>query len=195
VVVARQFHFDPETYLDAVRAEVPAYDELQAVVANATSGRSVQAVLDLGTGTGETLRRVAQLQPTARLVGIDESSQMLALARRQLPNADLRTTRLQDPLPDGPFDLVVSAFTVHHLTPTEKADLFARVASQLALRGRFVLGDVVIPDNPADALTPIDPPYDSPSRIEDQMLWLANASLRPEIVWRHHDLVVMIADR
>ncbi len=27
--MSAQFHMDPETYLDAIRAEVPRYDELQ----------------------------------------------------------------------------------------------------------------------------------------------------------------------
>jgi hypothetical protein len=33
-----QFHFDPASYLETIRAEVPAYDELQDAVAEATVG-------------------------------------------------------------------------------------------------------------------------------------------------------------
>jgi len=40
---------------------------------------------------------------------------MLAHARRVLARADLRVSRLEDELPPGPFDLVVSALAVHHL--------------------------------------------------------------------------------
>jgi hypothetical protein len=36
-----QFHFDPATYLETIRAEVPAYDELQDAAAEATA--SIQA--------------------------------------------------------------------------------------------------------------------------------------------------------
>src|SRR5207253_11088050 len=56
-----QFHFDPDTYLDMVRAEVPDYEELQATVAAAAGEIPATRILDLGTGTGETLRHVAQL--------------------------------------------------------------------------------------------------------------------------------------
>jgi hypothetical protein len=45
--------------------------------------------------------------------------------------ADLRVSRLQDPLPEGNFDLVGSALAVHHLDGAGKADLFARVADRL----------------------------------------------------------------
>ena len=51
-----QFHFDPATYLGTIRAEVPAYDELQDAVAEATA-RGIQAerVLELDVGTGKRL--------------------------------------------------------------------------------------------------------------------------------------------
>ena len=75
---------------------------------------------------------------------------MLDRARTRLPEADLRVARLQDPLPDGPFDVVFSALAVHHLDGEEKASLFARVAAVLAPGGRFVLGDLIVPEDPSD---------------------------------------------
>jgi hypothetical protein len=48
---------------------------------------------------------------------------MLAAATAEAAGADLRVGRLQDPLPQGNFDLVVSALAVHHLDGAGKADL------------------------------------------------------------------------
>ena len=48
------------------------------------------------------------------LVDIDESAEMLAAASMDV-FADLRVSRLQNPLPEGNFDFVVSALTVHDL--------------------------------------------------------------------------------
>jgi tRNA (cmo5U34)-methyltransferase len=188
-----QFHFDPASYLETIREEVPAYDELQDAVAEATSGIHAKRVLELGVGTGETSRRVLDRQPDAELVGIDESAEMLAAASADLA-ADLRVSRLQDPLPEGNFDLVVSALAVHHLDAEGKADLFARISDRLRPGGRFVLGDVVIPDDAADIVTPIDGEYDQPSTVEDQLRWLAAAGLHAEVVWARQDLVVIVAD-
>jgi tRNA (cmo5U34)-methyltransferase len=193
--LADQFHFDPGTYLEMVRAEVPDYEELQAVVADAAGEIDARSILDLGTGTGETLRRVAGHHPRARMIGIDESDGMLAAARAAVPAADLRVARLQDPLPEGPFDLVVSALAVHHLDADEKAALFRRVAERLAPGGRFVLGDVVVPDDPADVVTPLDEGYDQPSRAGEQLQWLADARLTAGVRWMHRDLAVMVGDR
>lgn len=193
--MADQFHFHPDGYLEMVRAEVPDYDLLQQVVAEASSEVPADAILDLGTGSGETLRHVVEQHRAARCVGIDESDAMLAAARQVVPNADLRVARLQDELPEGPFDLVVSALAVHHLDPQEKAELFRRVAQRLTARGRFVLADVVIPDDPDDAITPLDEGYDMPSPAAELLRWLADAQLVPVIRWQHRDLAVLVADR
>jgi tRNA (cmo5U34)-methyltransferase len=191
-----QFHFDPHTYEAMISSEVPAYWRLQDAVAAAVSGRRAFTVLDLGTGTGVTAQHVLAVRPDARLVGVDESAAMLAAARAVLPrDADLRVGRLEDPLPAGPFDLVVSALAIHHLDGPGKADLFQRIADVVAPGGRFVLGDVIVPDDPGDVVTPIDDEYDRPSSIGDQLAWLEAAGLVATAVWVERDLAVIVADR
>src|SRR5207248_7049309 len=140
-----QFHFDPETYVELMDAEVPSFGQLQDALAVA-SGDSARRILELGTGTGETARRLLERHPNATLLGLDASAGMLAYARRVLPaeRADLRVGRIQADLPVGPFDLVASALAVHHLDDAEKAELFARVRGLLEPGGRFVLADVVV---------------------------------------------------
>jgi tRNA (cmo5U34)-methyltransferase len=187
-----QFHFHPDDYLELMHEELPAYERLQDEAAAAT-GSGARRLLELGTGTGETARRVLPRHPGASLIGIDASADMLAAA--SLPGADLRVARLQDPLPAGPFDLVFSALAIHHLDGPGKADLFARVAAVLEPGGRFVLADVVVPDDPADALTPLSPGFDLPSRVDEQLGWLRDAGLDPSVVWAERDLAVIAAVR
>ena len=190
-----QFHLDPATYLQAVRAEVPAYDELQSALAAASADLVVRRVLDLGTGTGETARRVLARHPEASLVGIDSSPEMVALAAAELASVEVRVGRLEAELPAGPFELVTSALAVHHLTSEDRRSLFARIAAALAPGGRFVLADVVVPEDPADARTPLEPGVDLPDRLGDQMGWLVEAGLEPRVAWSRGDLVVVAADR
>ena len=54
-------HFDPATYREWVRGEIPHYDRLQESIAGATATIDAAAILDLGTGTGETLAGVLHL--------------------------------------------------------------------------------------------------------------------------------------
>ena len=189
-----QFHFDPESYAALMAEEVPNYERLQDEIAAASRGQPAARILDLGTGTSVTAHRVLAAHRDARLVGIDESENMLAVARKALPaESDLRVSRLEDPLPTGPFDLVVSALAVHHLDGPGKRALFRRVAAVLAPAGRLVLGDLIIPDNPADAVTPIDGDYDQPSTLPDQLAWLREAGLAPSVTWSDRDLAVILA--
>jgi tRNA (cmo5U34)-methyltransferase len=164
--------WDPDTYLAEMAAEIPGYEELQDAVAAATAGLAADTVLELGTGTGETALRVLALHQGAAWTGIDSSEPMLARARTRLPDAELRLGRLEDPLPQGPFDLVVSALAVHHLDGEAKRDLFTRVAQ---LTNAFVLGDVVVPERPEDAVIEIDGVYDVPSTVAEQLRWLREA--------------------
>jgi len=196
MVAMAQFHFDPDSYDEMMASEVPAYRSLQDQVVAASAGRSVRRLLELGTGTGTTTLALLERHPEAEVVGIDESEGMLAAARTRLPESvDLRVSHLQDRLPDGPFDLVVSALAVHHLEGPAKADLFARVAGVLTPRGRFVLGDLVVPDDPADVVTEIDGVFDKPSSIADQMAWMEDAGLMASVAWTERDLAVLVADR
>ena len=192
--MGEQFHFHPEAYLELIRSEVPAYDRLQDELARATHDLRPSSILDLGVGTGVTSQRVLAIYPTARLVGIDESTEMLDAARVLLPGADLRVSRLEDPLPEGAFDLVVSALAVHHLDGPGKAELFHRLTGVLAPGGRVVLADVVVPENPADAVTPIDWDYDTPSTAAEQLRWLADAGFRARVAWAEGDLAVLVGD-
>jgi tRNA (cmo5U34)-methyltransferase len=189
-----QFHFDPERYLDLMRSELPKFDELQEVVARATAGVEARRILELGVGTGETTRRLLELHADAELVGFDASAEMLAVACEAFPSADLRVGRLEDPLPEGPFDVVVSCLVVHHLDGAGKRDLFRRVAGVLTPGGRFVLGDVVVPERREDAVAPLTPEFDLPDRVADQLAWLADAGFRPTVEWTWKDLAVIRAD-
>jgi len=193
-----QFHFRPDDYLDLMHAEVPAFDELQDQVAIATEGIVATRILELGTGTGETSRRVLTRHPDARLTGLDVSEEMLASARRTLPAEKIEGLLVQGiegPLPEGPFDLVISALTIHHLDAPGKADLFHRLARALRSGGRFVMGDVVVPRDPADAITPLSPDYDLPSSTDDLLRWLREARFEPEVAWSSQDLAVIGSDR
>jgi tRNA (cmo5U34)-methyltransferase len=191
-----QFHFDPATYLDLIRSELGRYDEIQDAVAGATAGIVPERILDLGAGTGETARRALALHGRAHLVGIDMSRSMLDVARDTLPRdrVDLRVGRLEDPLPSGPFELVVSALAIHHLPADGKRDLFARIATALSPGGLFVLGDVVVPDRAEDAVAPLTPEFDLPDRVDDQLEWLLEAGFAARVVWSWKDLAVVRAE-
>jgi tRNA (cmo5U34)-methyltransferase len=177
--VSAQFHMDPETYLDEIRADVPRYDELQEATVGAVPFPP-RRVLELGVGTGETTRRLLERYPDAEVTGLDSQPEMVFKAREH--GIAVRLARMQDPLPDGPWDLVVSVLSVHHLDSDQKRDLFRRVREQSKA---FVMGDVALTD---PQVTPLEEGVDLPSPAEDMAQWCGG-----EIVWRADDLAVIRA--
>jgi tRNA (cmo5U34)-methyltransferase len=174
-----QFHSKPETYLEQIRAEVPRYDELQEQ-AIAAIPFSPERVLELGMGTGETTRRLIEAYPDAWVIGLDASADMVFRAREMYD--DVQLARMEDPLPEGPWDLVISVLSIHHLPGDQKKNLFRQVRAHAKA---FVIGDFV----KAEAqITPIDPEYDFPETAVDLADWTGG-----EIAWEQDDLSVVRA--
>lgn len=192
-----QFHFDPATYAEMIHEDIPAYEQLQEELAGASGPPGARRVLELGTGTGETARRLLDRHPEAFLVCVDASPSMLAAAEWSLPadRVSLVVGAIEDPLPQGPFDLVATALCVHHLRGAGKRELFRRVHRVLEPGGRFVLADVIVPEDPMDAVTSLSPGFDHPSPLADQLGWLQETGFETRVVWEHRDLAVVVADR
>src|SRR5262249_47015362 len=187
--------WDPDRYLELMRADIPGYFEFQEAVAAATDGLEVRTALELGVGTGETAQRVLARHPDASWTAIDANDAMLSRACEVLAEAELIKSRLEDPLPAGPFDLVISALAVHHLDGAGKRDRFRRVHEAVKEGGSVVLGDVIVPEDPGDAQIEIDWVVDLPDRLDDQMEWLQDAGFEPEVRWSRRDLAVVRAKR
>lgn len=188
-----QFHLDGETYLVMMRSEISRYDELQSALADATADVAARTILDLGSGAGETAKATLNRHPGARLVGIDSSEDMLLVARHQLPSATFIVSRLEDPFPAGTFDVVVSAFAIHHLDAEQKALLFRRISEVLTPGGRFAMLDVVIPIEPVIAPIPLEEGVDKPSSVADMLQWMYAAGLQAETVYSAADLAILAA--
>jgi tRNA (cmo5U34)-methyltransferase len=97
---------------------------------------------------------------------------------------EVRLARMEDPLPDGPWDLVISVLAVHHLTDDGKRGLFRRVRETSRA---LVLGDVVaVP--PERQIATLTEGYDLPAPAREQADWCGG-----EIVWEADDLAVIRA--
>ena len=101
-------------------------------------------VLDLGCGTGLELQEYYQLNPSARVTGIDLSQGMLAELKRKL--ADKNITLIHGsyfdlPLGECVFDAAVSVESLHHFTKEEKAPLYTKLHRALKDGGYFILTD------------------------------------------------------
>jgi tRNA (cmo5U34)-methyltransferase len=174
-----QFDWKPHRYLELIREEIPRYDQLQAAAIDAIPV-APERVLELGMGTGETTRRLIEAYPEAWVIGLDSSPDMVFRAREMYD--DVQLARIEDPLPAGPWDLVIGVLSIHHLSAEQKQSLFRRVREHSKA---LVIGDVVKADV---QVTPIDPGYDFPESAEDLASWSGG-----EVTWSADDLAVVRA--
>lgn len=160
-----QFDWTPDEYLERIHARVPRYDELQDEAVKAVPFPP-ERVLELGMGTGETTRRLIEAHPDAWVVGLDSSPDMVFRARQTYD--DVQLARMEDPLPDGPWDLVVSVLSVNDLTDDQKQRLIRRVKDHAR---SLVIGDVF-----------------EQGQLDDLVEWSEG-----EIAWQADDLAVIRA--
>src|SRR5262249_11141625 len=125
-----------------------------------------ERVLELGMGTGETTRRLIEAHPEAWVIGLDSSPDMVFRARQEYDEVQL--ARMEDPLPDGPWDLVISVLSVGDLDDEQKRSLFRRVREHSR---SLVIGDAF-----------------GPGQLDDAVEWSEG-----EVTWQADDLAVIRA--
>jgi trans-aconitate 2-methyltransferase len=87
-------------------------------------------VLDVGCGTGRVTEALLALVPRGRVLALDASADMVALARRRLGDrADVWCQDVLDVELDEPVDAIVSTATLHWVSDHDR--LWARLAGSL----------------------------------------------------------------
>ena len=119
-------------------------ESIFAALERAVQLRAEWTVLDYGAGTG--LLALPLAARVRRVLAVDASAGMLAVLAQKAraggcANVETRHADFaQDALPAGPFDLVASAMTLHHVA--DVADLLRKFFVLLAPGGRIALADL-----------------------------------------------------
>lgn len=128
---------------DNIRSLHVSEQAVEAMMCDMIGDAPVAHILDLGTGTGQILRLMADRAEKA--TGIDFSREMLALARANLDaagchNAQVRLAEIQSlPLPDDCADLITIHQVLHYLD--DPAIALREAARVLKPGGRILLVD------------------------------------------------------
>ncbi len=124
---------------------IPEMDEYYgAAVWAAESPENNPAILDIGAGTGLLSALMLQKFPGATLTLLDISENMLAVARQRFSGRkniryivnDYSRAELE-----GPYDIVCSALSIHHLATEDKFKLFEKIYSALKPGCMFINAD------------------------------------------------------
>jgi tRNA (cmo5U34)-methyltransferase len=110
------------------------------------------AFLDLGAGTGLVSALIRQRFPDTEAHLLDISEKMLAKAKQRFENDNGIHFYVRDysreALP-GPFPLIVSAMSIHHLSDQQKQTLMQRIFDGLTPGGCFIHAELVLGATPA----------------------------------------------
>ena len=124
---------------------IPEMDEYYgAAVWAAESPVKNPAILDIGAGTGLLSALMLEKFPGATFTLLDISDNMLNVARERFAGRDNIRYVVSDYSRtdlEGPFDIVCSALSIHHLTTADKRKLFEKIFSALKPGGMFVNAD------------------------------------------------------
>ncbi|MCV0404212.1 MAG: class I SAM-dependent methyltransferase [Chloroflexi bacterium] len=203
-------HFDDwaPSYDAQIREMVPRYEEIHETLLALLALRPPNRFLDLGAGTGYTLRRVLEAFPSTVAVGLDVSTEMLGRARERLADladrVELRSSDIGSPEIEGSFDAIVSILAVHHLYADEKRHLFSRIWEHIEPGGIMVLADYFRPAS--DRLSelyhlpkepdPHEVEHDHPDTAAEHIAWLIAAGFAAvDVVWKYDDVGVLVAWR
>ncbi len=137
------------------RSLIPCFDDFYGtavgVIPYATA--APLQMLDLGAGTGLYSGMVQAVFPKAEFTLIDLADAMLEQAKTRFSSmgkapriviGDYIETDV-----GGPYDLVISGLSIHHLTDTAKAQLYQKLYSILVPGGLFINADQVLGSTPA----------------------------------------------
>ena len=113
--------------------------------------RPGSTVLDLGAGSGQVEALLLEARPDARIIAVDSSPAMLALAKERLARASDRITFLEgdfaEPeriaLPPRDYGIALMIQTLHHVPHDRKRRALAMVARSLSPGGLLILADRV----------------------------------------------------
>lgn len=115
----------PDDYYRRIRAAEEAhwwYRGMLLIDDSLLEGRVPEhsRILDAGCGTGGFLRYAGQKWAPGHLAGVDIAEAAIAIAREEVPDADLHVGPLSAlPFDDGIFDLVVSHDVLQHVHEDE----------------------------------------------------------------------------
>lgn len=115
----------------------PVKDLLAAVPAP-----QARFAVDIGCGPGNSTELLAAYVPDATVIGLDSSADMIAAARKRLPQIQFDTVDITNWDATGPYDLILANAVLQWLP--EHETLFPRLVGKLALDGSLA---VQMPDN------------------------------------------------
>ncbi|MGD9810363.1 MAG: methyltransferase domain-containing protein [Sphingobium sp.] len=139
-----------DTFVDHVRQSVPLYEKGHDLVCQLSDYfvDKTSTVYELGTSTGELIRKVAQHnahRDGARFIGIDPVGPMVTKAKEHCADTP-SVTIIEEDARNFEFeksDLIISYYTIQFIPPRDRQQLFNKLYEALNWGGALVMFEKV----------------------------------------------------
>lgn len=208
---------------DAQRRQlIPCFDDYYFLPLNVLDPNlKAPKILDIGSGTGLFSSIVLEKYPDASFTLIDLSDQMLSIAKKRFkdnPNFKFIIADYTKYAFEEKFDIIISALSIHHLSPLNKEMLYAKCYNILNEEGIFLNVDQVLSPHPEienmfsnlwhQAVESSGLPeeeikkayervnFDNPSTLADQLNWLHKAGFKmADSLYKYYHFCVLYAKK
>jgi len=140
----------PETFVDHIKQSVPLYELGHQLICQISDYfvRSDSKVYEIGTSTGELIRKLAQHNRSksgAEFIGFDVEPDMITQARKHCADTpsvtilheDVRLAVMEK------TDLVVSYYTMQFVPPAHRQEIFDKIYERLNWGAAFIMFEKV----------------------------------------------------
>ncbi len=148
-------------------------DILSSVIATEYNGGDF--IADIGSGSGQVEEIIFNKIPTANIVGVDSSAEMISVAKERLEKygskfqvvlKNVPDLEISD-LPKEKYQFAISVQTLHEITNEQKEILFKKIYELLEKGGQFLIMDRIKVD-----LEKFSNSYSGVwKRLEEKFIW------------------------
>ncbi|WP_238881905.1 class I SAM-dependent methyltransferase [Clostridium sp. YIM B02551] len=115
------------------------YDEILSEIRNKITNFKAKKVLDIGCGTGNLC---GDLSDDIYILGLDQSLEMISLAKKKYANMDFKIGSFLDkPFVEHDFEIVVTTYAFHSLNDEEKKEAINNMLGFLKDNGKIIIVD------------------------------------------------------
>ncbi len=147
--INEKFSFNSEVasvFDDMLIRSIPYYKDNITLIADVINKRGYKSICDIGCSTGNLLLYLAQKLQNKILIGVDNSNDMLTLARNKANAYGLDIDFVLADILEYEFnsDVVISNYTLQFIRPIERENLLRKIYNSLHSNGAFIMSEKLI---------------------------------------------------
>jgi tRNA (cmo5U34)-methyltransferase len=216
--VKKKFNENAKVYDTQREKLIPCFQDFYSIpVSVIETTKQNPTILDIGAGTGLFTSFILEKYPQAEVTLIDLSEKMMEVSKERFKNFDNIHYIIDDYTThvfDTKYDIIISSLSIHHLTDSEKRNLYENIFELLNPNGVFINADQVLGHTPFieslykkdwkekienSSLTTDEmkaayerTKVDKMATLQDQLNWLENTGFKDvDCIYKYFNFVVL----